>query len=500
MKKRTTASRSATPDKVSNPRGSAPLLDAIFEPFPNGGGWSVVTARGDRQRAAYSSNTAKRDKAVADLKETACRLKLFVWGTYESQNSVLHFSHADPGCKSSGQPLTARAGKLARGQFKCGCNRRYAGSLRALSIEVPKAIAADRRGRLLSPQYFNNRGDLVWECEDGHEFSMSLESVKRGRWCPRCRDSMANTLCALLLEEMLGIKFEPEKTPAWLAEACHEHKLRTYLRLDGWSERARIGFEHQGPHHAKPVIHHGKGSTDARVRDAKNKHETQKRNDVIKRAAVPEGTILVTIEDISESGYAFSQAPRIIETVAAAVVASIPEARRGPTFSEKLAHLRTLDQAAWTQFIQPIFAGSRVYKRLREHVRERRGKLLAIVDERHVRLECEFGHRWTAQINNVLTGNWCPTEGVKKRVASRRLPYITAKARLARFGLRMNWSPAEYRIHYKNNNKSKIPVTRLACGGSFSRPMAKLHEGARCSDCKGKPVCTGCAKSKGFHA
>ena len=87
------------------PIESSGLID--LERFPGGGGWAVTVSRGPRRRAAFPSNLAKRDAAVADLKVAAKRNKAFIWGTYESQKSTLDFAHDDPGCPNKGSPTPA---------------------------------------------------------------------------------------------------------------------------------------------------------------------------------------------------------------------------------------------------------------------------------------------------------------------------------------------------------------------------------------------------------
>lgn len=480
-----------TPQSESGSQRRCQGNAAHAERFPKGGGWRVSITRGPRQRAAFPSNLAKRDTSVADLKAAAERNKAFVWGEYENQRSKLSFAHDDAQCPNKGVAYTATASKLARNQLPCGCNRRAAAACRALDITVPKKLAESRDGALLSTEYLNNRLPLKWRCADGHRFAMSLSDAQSGRWCPRCSNSQANTLCAVALKELLGVTFEPEATPDFLRDASEINGLRGFLRFDGWCESERIGFEHQGPQHGRPLTHYRVSGPAGRAPDAaKAKFLKGQRYDAIKAAACIEEATLIVIPDISADGYAFPRARFIVETVVTAVRTALPPERLDAGFEAAVERLAQIDAEAWTHLIKPIFAGSRVHRRLREHAEALGGRVINFVDDRHAKMECGRGHQWTAQINNILGGNWCPVEGRQARARARRLSIGTLRMRLQGIGLRLNWSNDEARAHYKNN-QTPIPVTREACGGSFTRPLSKLHGGSRCPECKGKAHCSG---------
>ena len=463
------------------------------ERFADGGGWAVSVTRGPRIRAAYSTNLAKREAAVADLKRAAATNKLYVWGTYENQRSKLHYVHGDPGCPKANVVFVGIASKLARGQLACGCNRRAAASERALHLSVIHALAETRGGMLLSEKYLNNRTKLRWQCADGHQFLMPYDDVAAGRWCPHCANSKPNILCAIILRELLNASFEPELTPDFLAAACRQHGIRPRLRLDGWCEPQRIGFEHQGPQHGRPLTLGRSTGAPTDTCTAQRKFERLQRYDAIKVAAARGVAALILIEDISADGYGYPSMPFIVGTVVAAVRKTLPQSRLGATFEESAARLRILDEAGWQQLTKPIFTGSATFRRLRDLASIKGGKVVSITDDRHAVLECHDGHRWTAQINNVLDGTWCPVHGRQARAKKRRMDARSIRTRLRGLGLRLDWTDAEFASRYKNN-RTPLPVTREACEGRFERPLAKLHPGTRCPGCKNRTACTGSAK------
>ena len=472
------------------------------ERFADGGGWAVSVTRGPRIRAAYSTNLAKREAAVADLKRAAATNKLYVWGTYENQRSKLHYVHGDPECPKANVVFVGIAAKLARGQLACGCNRRAAASARSLDLSIPIALAESRQGTLLSTEYRNNRSALRWQCEDGHQFSMTLSDAQGGRWCPRCWDSRANALCKVILQQLLNVNFEQEQTPDFLADASEAHGLSGMLRFDGWCESERIAFEHQGPQHYRPVTRKRARNDLTHETAAQHKFELIKRYDAIKAAACRDEATLIIIDDISAQGYRFAYASFIIDTLVAAVTKALPHDRLDAAFEMSVERLRALDSEGWQQLLQPIYAGSRAHRRLRDLAATKGGRVIGFTDDRHVILECANGHRWEGQINNVLGGTWCPVEGRQARAQKRRMAVAPIRTRLRGLGLRLDWSDAEFASRYRNN-ETPLPITREACEGRFERPLAKLHPGTRCPGCKNRTVCTGSAKKgksrKDYH-
>jgi hypothetical protein len=166
-----------------------PVGDAPGQPnaerFADGGGWAVSVTRGPRIRAAYSTNLAGREAAVADLKRAAATNKLYVWGTYENQRSKLHYLHGDPGCPKANVVFVGIAAKLARGQLACGCNRRAAAAARALHLSVIHALAETRGGTLLSE---------IPEQPDQAALAVRRRSSVPNAIRRRCRGSLAPAL------------------------------------------------------------------------------------------------------------------------------------------------------------------------------------------------------------------------------------------------------------------------------------------------------------------
>lgn len=63
-----------------------------------------------------------------------------------------------------------------------------------LTIEEMQEIARDRGGVCLSEEYINSDTNLQWACKDGHGWEATPDNVKRGTWCPVCACRVALTI------------------------------------------------------------------------------------------------------------------------------------------------------------------------------------------------------------------------------------------------------------------------------------------------------------------
>lgn len=68
---------------------------------------------------------------------------------------------------------------------KC-TNEELATKRRKYSIEDMRHIAATRNGECLSKKFTNTNKKLKWNCEQGHVWNASYETIKKGHWCGEC--------------------------------------------------------------------------------------------------------------------------------------------------------------------------------------------------------------------------------------------------------------------------------------------------------------------------
>jgi len=78
-------------------------------------------------------------------------------------------------------------------------------SKKKLTIKEMQKIATSRGGKCLSIKYINNKTKLLWECEFGHQWMSSPNSIKSLKsWCPKCGKKTTGRK-KLTIEEMQDI-------------------------------------------------------------------------------------------------------------------------------------------------------------------------------------------------------------------------------------------------------------------------------------------------------
>ena len=70
-----------------------------------------------------------------------------------------------------------------QGKWCCLCGH----DVNRLTLEDAQHAAAARGGRCLSTDYIKASLHLIWECDRGHVWKTSLQTVRNGgTWCPQC--------------------------------------------------------------------------------------------------------------------------------------------------------------------------------------------------------------------------------------------------------------------------------------------------------------------------
>ena len=101
---------------------------------------------------------------------------------YKNANSKLEWE-----C-SEGHKWTARANHVKRGSWCRICRMAEGTKKRSLSIDDMKQLSEQFNGKCLSTEYINIKSKLIWECDKGHRFEKKTAEVKKGRWCPDCKN------------------------------------------------------------------------------------------------------------------------------------------------------------------------------------------------------------------------------------------------------------------------------------------------------------------------
>lgn len=75
---------------------------------------------------------------------------------------------------------------IRMGSWCSVCGKINRGIARRLTIGEMQELAESREGKCLSIKYVNNFTKLKWQCKEGHSWEAIPSSIKGGRWCPVC--------------------------------------------------------------------------------------------------------------------------------------------------------------------------------------------------------------------------------------------------------------------------------------------------------------------------
>ncbi len=107
--------------------------------------------------------------------------------------------------------------------------------------------AKEKGGKCLShlEKYKNIVSKLKFQCFKGHKWNTTASSIKNGKWCHICCQSLSEKLFRCVLEKVFNQSF-PSIRPSWLKSD------KNYpLEIDGYNKKLKFGFEHQGKQHFK---------------------------------------------------------------------------------------------------------------------------------------------------------------------------------------------------------------------------------------------------------
>ena len=214
----------------------------IWEANPNNikrGRWCPTCNHlktGDRVRK-YSIETAQK---IAAEKGGFCLTEIFT-----SVNQKLLWE-----CKN-GHKWEATLHMVKNG--KTWCTKCYhlfvAGKYHIDNIENLKQIAIKRKGICLSDTYVNAYGEMLWQCEKGHQWLTNSHNIKHGSWCNECHWFKGEKAYRKLLEYVFDAKFPKTR--------CYYPSIDKRLEIDGINNDLKLAFEFQGTQHFKfPNYYH----------------------------------------------------------------------------------------------------------------------------------------------------------------------------------------------------------------------------------------------------
>lgn len=165
-------------------------------------------------------------------------------------------------CVKHNITFSARASNLLDGHWNCPkCSNRY-----LMSTDEIREMVSRIGGTLLSTTVLNVTDKISVLCGEGHEFWISINKIKNGRWCKICSGQryVGEEISRQFMEFVFDKKF-PKSRPIWLALGDNR------FELDGYNDEIKIAFEHDGDQHFREIgKYHGKGKislSEMQIRD-----------------------------------------------------------------------------------------------------------------------------------------------------------------------------------------------------------------------------------------
>ncbi|NML35452.1 zinc-ribbon domain-containing protein [Paraburkholderia antibiotica] len=258
-----------------------------------------------------------------------------------------------------------------------------------------RRIAQARGGECLSTAYANGRQRLQWRCRNGHDWLAPLADVRRRGWCPVCGSGARERLCRYYFEALTSHRF-PKARPTWLV-----NERGNRMELDGYNEKLKLAFEHQGEQHYRPVAHFNRrGETLLRrQRDDERKLQLSEQRGITLVAvpfSVPTSELDVWIK------CAIGAARPDIE-----LLQNINSTEY--VSGDEILQLKAVAGKRGGDCISPVYLG---------------------VTEKHW-FRCAEGHEWEAIASGVKSGTWCPICKLKTLADKRRVHSVESMQKLA---------------------------------------------------------------------
>lgn len=110
------------------------------------------------------------------------------------------------------------------------------------TIEICNELAAAKNGSCLSAEYLNAKSPLKWKCEFGHIWTAPYARIHQGKWCPECAGkTITISTCKAVALEKKGKCLSPEYKGGkvklkWACEFDHEFwaEPRHILNSKSW--------------------------------------------------------------------------------------------------------------------------------------------------------------------------------------------------------------------------------------------------------------------------
>lgn len=178
---------------------------------------------------------------------------------------------------SVGHQWSATYHKILEGRWCPQCYKNRVGN----SIDDCVAVAHKNGGKCISRQYCSNHEHLIWECASGHQWSATYANISHGKtWCPVCKCSRSQDLCASIISNLLNEKPLKNIRPYWLRNP----NTGRNLEIDMYFPNNKVAVEYNGEQHYKTTYFNSVGDSldEIRKRDRLKKNIIKSSTDMVK--------------------------------------------------------------------------------------------------------------------------------------------------------------------------------------------------------------------------
>jgi len=385
-----------------------------------------------------------------------------------------------------------------------------------LSIEDMQNLAKERGGECLSKKYLGLQKKLTWQCSDGHIWKATPGKIRFGRWCPECSVGLGERICRTFFEQVFNRRF-PKSKPVWLV-----NKDGNQMELDGYCEKLKLAFEHQGRQHYNHVeFFHSENEFKKRQKDDEEKIKLCKEHNIvlIQVPAIPDKLKLNEIKSFiikKSPQLGIRCTPQNVEVdlkraytldngIKLEILQNTARKRGGECLSDvylgsTINHLfqcgikhkweatpYNINKGTWC----PYCAGNVKLdiKEMQKIASDRKGKLLSegyVNNSSKLRWRCKNGHEWEASPANVKRGSWCPECKKVKKLTIEDM-HLLAKNRGGRclsktyvnVRTKLTWICSEGHVWQARPNGIQQGQWCPQCGGSKKFIIEDMQEIAR---------------------
>ena len=323
--------------------------------------------------------------------------------------------------------------------------------LKRLRIEI-SALAKKKNGSLLKLEYVRIgskiRCKATYCCSLNHKWVTDAYWIKKNIWCPICNSpGVREKICRVIIEWVTGYSF-PKSRPIWLLNSRNKK-----MELDGYCEKLKLAFEHQGQQHSEfqKFFHKTKFDLLIRKRDDKTKQELCKKY----------GITLILI-DMSIP----------LEDLQSFIKIEIVKSRKD---------LQQIINKNYFDYTSVSLNKENEINKCNEVASKNGGICLSkhyINNSTKLEWECVKGHKWFAVPSSIFLGTWCPKCKNELISKSKEVDIEPIKSLIiSKGGTLLNIEIVNYKRNYK---------VRCAKGHEWNTTRSKLNIGMWCRICSAR--------------